>query len=141
MTVQLSHKLLILAAALCFHPGVGMAEEAFTTSLHCAIKTCSPQEACKKPYELGSYSMNVDAGNEFIFLVTDNWSITPEVYKLENLRFSPEGYRSRTTVNIDVNRRSKEMKMSVSLSGIGIKTSETTITGTCDFSNAIPIIF
>ena len=141
MTVQVTYKYLLVAAALVLPPVEGRTEDAFTTSLHCAIKTCTPQEACKKPYELGSYSMNVDAGNEFIFLVTDNWTISSDAYKLENLKFSPEGYRSRTTVNIDVSRSSKAMKMTVSHSGIGIKTAETTVTGTCEFSQAIPIIF
>ncbi len=131
---------MLLAIGLIWGAGA-KAEEDATVNLHCVIAACSPQEICKTKFDLGDYSFNIDAGNEFVFQVTDHWTVSQDGYRLDNMRFNAEGYRLRTTVNIDFNRATKALSLSIVRLGTGVKTIEVASTGSCEITKSHPIIF
>jgi len=140
MKAQWFGRAAVLASAL-FHTVPAVADDADLAVLHCVVATCAPQSSCRAQMELENYGVSLDAGNEFIFLVTDHWTVTPESFRLVNYRFSNEGYMNKTTVNIDANRSTKAFRISVAHTGTGIKTTETKAEGTCDVIKAQPVIF
>jgi hypothetical protein len=128
-------------AVVLFYSLVAMADEAAPTTIHCVVNSCTPQEDCRVPLDLGRYSINLDAGNEYIFLLTDNWTVTPDSIYLKNHRFSTEGYLSKTIINIDVNRLTNAFTLSSAHVGTGVRNTKVDSIGTCHVIKANPIIF
>ena len=112
-----------------------------TPVLRCSISQCSPAEDCRGPFQLGSTAFNADAGGSFLFQVSSAWTVSPGHFTLEDRHFIGDSYLTRTVVNMDINRSTKALELTIALEGTGIKSRQVAATGTCEAINTVPISF
>ena len=117
------------------------AEDTSSLNLKCKVEQCSPQANCQTPYRLGSYTLGINAGSEFIFTLTDNWDVSADEYRLDNVRYVGDSYLSRTTLNMNVNRRSNAFKLGITSLMSGSAPREVVAVGVCEVIRATPITF
>lgn len=109
--------------------------------LRCTIAQCSPADQCHEPFQLGSAAFNADVGGNFLFQVSDDWAVTPGHFTLEDRRFTGASYLTRTVVNMDVNRATKALELTIALDGTGITPRQVAATGNCETVNTVAVPF
>ncbi len=110
-------------------------------TLRCVIKQCESAEDCRVPFKLGDVSLNTDTGSDFLFRVSDEWKVTPEHFRLDGRSYVGETYLSRTVLDIDIDRTTKALRLSVAVEGTGVTPRHAVSTGTCEALDTVPIAF
>jgi len=110
-------------------------------SLHCRIASCSPAADCQAPITINGKPFAVAAGSEFMFQLNSDWKTSPSHYRLADQRYVGESYLVRTTVNIDIDRSDKSLKLDVAYAGSGTPSRTIAAIGSCEAMVIVPMTF
>lgn len=133
-------KALVLLAGL-MSVNCAVADEVSSVNFKCKVDQCSPQDGCQYSYNFGDVKFSPSTGQEFIFTLSDHWTVTDSEFVLDSLRFPGENYLSRTLVSMTIAKSSNALKMNIKFNGSGVVSHEVHASGSCEIIRATPLVF
>ena len=131
----------IIVGTLLVLGAVSAGAETPSVVLKCRIAQCNPAESCQSPFNLAGNPFNVAAGQSFVFALSDHWRTTEDEFRLTGLKFTGDSYMSRTAVNMNINRQSGSLHLSLDFMGAGNVSRQAAAEGTCEVFDAVPMTF
>ena len=129
------------AAALLLGAQAARADDGPYPHLRCVISQCDGGAACQAPFKVNDTAFSVAAGSDFMFTLTDDWSITPGRYSLEGRHYVGASYLSKTVLNIAITRPAGDLTLTLGVVGTDVEPRNVTAHGHCQEVKTQPIAF